>query len=372
MISKKNFCFLYKSQKLKLVLYYITFFCLFDYLLGEKILNYAYENSILIDPHKKSELIDANEKKYRVSHPNFHHTLKKNVKLQSQWGEFIYETCTDKNGFRIHCHKKKVFDDEIILIGDSFTEGIGLNYEKTFAGMLSKKFNKNFHNMGVASYSPIIYKTKIKFFLERKIINPIGVIVFLDISDIDDEFYYYSCKNNKSVCSNNDDVPIDTNKEIIRETINFPLFKKTKKIIRQTKRNFFPKVHSYEKDFHRSAWTYSKNNNKINTGIANSIQNMEELYLYLKTKNIPLSLAVYPWPGQILYDKENSLQVEIWKDFCESRCENYINLFPTFFEEGETLSRKQIVNKFYLKNDVHFNESGNKKIFNKIVEMNLF
>ena len=98
--------------------------------------------------------------------------------------------------------------------------------------------------------------------------------------------------------------------------------------------------------------------------ITNAIKNMNDLYLFLESKNIPLSLAVYPWPGQILYDKQESLQVKIWRDFCISRCKNYINLFPEFFEEIKTSSEKLVVKKYYLKNDVHFNEEGNKKIFN--------
>ena len=131
------FYFLKKNQKLRLILYYIVIFCLFDYFLGEKILNYSYKNSILNNPSEKLKVVIENEKKYRISHPNFHHTLQRNVDTQSQWGESIYKTCTDKNGFRIHCGEIKKFDEEIILIGESFTEGIGLNYEETFAGMLS-------------------------------------------------------------------------------------------------------------------------------------------------------------------------------------------------------------------------------------------
>ena len=332
--------FLKRSQMLKLVLYYLICFCLFDYFLGQKILDYSYKNLILKDPSEKIKAIIENEKKYRIPHPNFHHTLQKNINIRSQWGEHIYKTCTDKNGFRIHCDRINKFDKEIILIGDSFVEGIGLNYEKTFAGMLSNELKINFQNMAVASYSPAIYEKKIIFFLEKKIINPSEVLVFLDISDIDDEFYYYNCKNNKSVCSKSDDVTLNTDKKIIKK-INFPIFKKIKRTIRLEKRKFFPKIHVYDKNYHRSSWTYLKNDKKVNIGIANAIKNMNQLYLYLESKNIPMSLAVYPWPGQILYDKQDSLQVEIWKDFCITKCKTFINLFPPFFEEIDTLSKKK-------------------------------
>ena len=52
--------------------------------------------------------------------------------------------------------------------------------------------------MGVSSYSPVIYKNKIIYFIEKglKIKN---VLVFVDISDIDDEANnYIECE--KKVC----------------------------------------------------------------------------------------------------------------------------------------------------------------------------
>ena len=93
---------------------------------------------------------------------------------------------------------------------------------------------------------------------------------------------------------------------------------------------------------------------------------MDELYNYLNERNIPLSLAIYPWPGQILHDKVNSKHVSIWKEFCEQRCENFINLFPLFFDEINHNSKEKVIELFYLKNDVHFNEDAHKKIFEKI------
>ena len=144
------------------------------------------------------------------------------------------------------------------------------------------------------------------------------------------------------------------------------LHEKTKRAVKLLKRKIFPKNNIYEKDFLRSSWTYSDDNEIILEGINRSLKNMEELYNYLNERNIPLSLVIYPWPGQILYDKVNSKHVNIWKKFCEQRCENFINLFPLFFDEINQNSKEKVVELFYLKNDVHFNEDAHKKIFEKI------
>ena len=365
----------YRKDLFKIIISFIIFLLSVDFFLGEQIINYANKKSFLLKPSENLKLIIENEKRYRISHPVFHHTLIENINTKSQYGNLIYKTCTDINGFRIHCGEIRKFDKDIVLIGDSFTEGIGLNYEKTFAGMLSNEFKINFHNMGVSSYSPIIYKKKIKFFLEQNIINPKDVIVFLDISDIEDEFYYYECKGKKSVCSKEDFGQYPLKLPLLHESSKeyyFPFFKKLTNLIRDTKRSLFSKFKNpkIKKDNIRAGWTYLKKNNKVNIGIENAIKNMEELHSYLKSKNVQMSIAVYPWREQILYGKEESVQVKIWRDFCIDRCKEFINFFPLFFDETKTLSKKKIVKKYYLKGDSHFNMVGNKKIFDKLKKIN--
>ena len=49
--------------------------------------------------------------------------------------------------------------------------------------------------------------------------------------------------------------------------------------------------------------------------INKSLNEMEKLYQLLIEKKIKLSLGVYPWPHQLIYDSSNSLQVKIWQKF---------------------------------------------------------
>ena len=82
-----------------------------------------------------------------------------------------------------------------------------------------------------------------------------------------------------------------------------------------------------------------------------------------------MSLAVYPWPHQLNNDIEESNHVAIWKEFCENRCENFINYFPIFFNDINNSSFLETYNKFYFKNDPHFNKSGHKVLANKLIEI---
>lgn len=303
------------------------------------------------------------EKKYRIKNKIYHHTLKSSIKAKSIWGKNKYITCTDKNGFRQHCEIKNKNDKSLILIGDSFVEGIGLEYEKTFAGMLSKELNYSVYNMGVSSYSPVIYKNKIIYFIEKGL-KIKDVLVFIDISDIDDEANnYIECE--KKVCGKK---IIDNKKEKKVEEIKkkFPFFYLIKSSIKNIKRLIRPKVYIYRKDFVRSNWTFINETENIKLGIKNSINHMNELYSYLAEKNISLSVAIYPHPGQILHDKKESKQVKIWQNFCENKCKYFINYFPIFFDELDSNKPKKIIDKYYIKNDIHFNYEGNLIIYNKL------
>ena len=319
---------------------------------------------------KKSEIdrIRSIEKSYRVKNKYFHHTLKQNIEIESTWGAVKYLVCTNKFGFRKNCNKKEnLKNKKLILIGDSFTEGVGLNYKDTFAGMLDQSSKYEIINMGVTSYSPIIYFNKIKYYIDRGL-KADHVIIFVDISDIDDEANYYTkCKNSDYVCDKKKINKINLNNEIERNKKIFPLSSKIKTGTKKLKRKIKPKNYLYRKDFVRSNWTYIKPNRNINEGIFNSIKHMDLLYKYLKSKNIPISVAVYPHPGQILHDKEDSLQVKIWQKFCVAKCKYFINLFPTFFEEKGKTNNMNIINKYYIERDIHLNKNGNEKIFKYLI-----
>ena len=96
--------------------------------------------------------------------------------------------------------------------------------------------------------------------------------------------------------------------------------------------------------------------------INEQVKTMTELYELLKKNNIKLSVAVYPWPQTILYDKRENLMKTTWENFCKNKCANFINTFPLFINEGDTMTKRKIIEKYYIENDFHFNLEGNKLI----------
>ena len=120
------------------------------------------------------------------------------------------------------------------------------------------------------------------------------------------------------------------------------------------------------------AWTYYININygeiPVKESIKISINQMNQLYETLISKNISLSIVIYPLPPQLAFDKELSMQVKIWEKFCYLKCKQFINSFPYFFEKLNETSFLEVNNKYFIQNDVHFNKKGNQAIANLITK----
>jgi len=291
------------------------------------------------------------------------------VRLEDRWGDNYYNLCTDINGFRISCvvkdQKLNEESDQIIIIGDSFTEGLGVEYEDTFAGRIDSYMNQyNVKNLGVSSYSPSIYYSKIlKHSSEFNRLKE--VYVFIDISDIQDEAQFYTLSSDGTVFDKGRDVEDYNFKRGLFNLfpVIYSVLDRIKiKILSSDKKQILSK----EEYNIRSAWTwmdgFEYGGLGIKGGIDQATQSMQKLSTFLESKDVELSVVVYPWPDQIKYGTVNSKQVQIWKNFCEGRCKNFIDAFPEFFKLKKEFNIDYVLNKYYLSGDVHFSKAGHELI----------
>ena len=126
-----------------------------------------------------------------------HHDIIPGIETPRVWGRVIYPWKADKYGLRAGTcapgEPEKAWP-AIFVIGDSFVEAVGSSYEQSFTGLMAcdaARQKKAVWNLGVASYSPIIYWKKIKAAAARIGVRPAEVYVFLDLSDIDDDANVY-------------------------------------------------------------------------------------------------------------------------------------------------------------------------------------
>ncbi len=313
----------------------------------------------------------------RIKSNIYHHDLAKNAnEKDSTWGDTTYTTKTNSLGFRDRINRKIPLKTEkirLVFIGDSVTEGLGLNYEDTFVGLIENalKEKHSILNAGVTSYSPIIYWKKIDYLINKVGLQFDELIVYLDVSDIQDEASIYKL-NDSGVASGFKGAVSERKKilqsELIKEnTILWAwlrsLRKKEKPAI--PRESIFSKkeTQTYENsiNLHRGSWTFDENIYKEygEKGLNLSAIYMENLLETLKANDIKMTLAIYPWPGQIFYDNVNSKHAVFWENWAKKNKVKFVNHFIDFFLSKNEFGAIKTIEKYYILGDVHLNTKGN-------------
>jgi hypothetical protein len=102
----------------------------------------------------------------------------------------------------------------------------------------------------------------------------------------------------------------------------------------------------------------------VEGGIRKNLQYMSELKRVLDRHNIKMTVVVYPWPAQLFFEDASHRGVQLWKDFCiKEDCYNFIDANQFFFDEIQKSSKFEVIQKYYIPGDIHFNEEGNRAMF---------
>lgn len=220
-----------------------------------------------------------------------------------------------------------------------------------------------------------------KWLIEEKNFKFDELVVFIDISDVQDEAQYYILDNKENVVTRGVIEKFIENRNLRLLFINildkYTFF--TFKIIQFLKNPHYYSVKSQDKNFNswsviiadgpnnRGNWTI-KNLSYSKEGVSLSMKYMDKLFTLCKNYNIKMTIAVHPWPNQIWYEDLDSKQVQIWKNFSEERGIKFINNFPIFIKKNISDNDKlDILKKNYFPADVHFNEYGSKIIANNFI-----
>jgi hypothetical protein len=133
---------------------------------------------------------------YRQSDDTFHHSLVPGETGSLKGTEFHTQYSINSLGFRDRefTTAKPEGTFRILVLGDSYTEGYGVEADETFSKQLEKSLNanseKNYEviNTGVASFSPIIEYLTLK--KKGLALNPDLVLLNFDWSDPMDDYRY--------------------------------------------------------------------------------------------------------------------------------------------------------------------------------------
>jgi hypothetical protein len=348
-----------------LVLYCLALFLFFDFL---------YSTFTMGQEHARIA---------RVADPVYDHGLIPNFDGYDIWGEARYPLFTNSLGFKDGSVREVPLKSDrrrILLIGDSFTEAIGIPYQDSFAGLLNRAGEERaqgieFLDAGVASYSPSIYYKKVKYLLDRGLQFD-EVVLLSDSSDVEDEATSYFCIDDdpqyRKFCAAPPGVyppaaPLKRDFFIDHFVITNRVRVVLKRWMQSGSGN---RRRAIEHDHDRIGWTTPNPDPAryrplgVEGGIARSLQNMTKLSDLLASRSIPLTIVVYPWAQQIAQNDRDSRQVRLWRDFCPGRCKAFIDLFPAFFAAAD--ADEDWYQRLYILGDDHFSAAGNRMLYEEL------
>jgi len=302
-----------------------------------------------------------------------------------------YKIFTDKNGYRYSGKIKK--DDQenlIVFLGDSFTYGVGLNFEETFVGKI-QKININYEvlNLAVPSYSPTTYLYQLESLIKKNIV-PKKIVLMLDLTDVSDEASRWKINENNQkpslrVSSNIDSPKQDSDKNKFKEFKN-KNFKGSRMIfayinnqIRLIKIKFLKKI---SKDYSELGITKTgdftyKDYENLETklwlplgfegGLKKIKSNVKKISIISNKINADFYIVIYPWAVTLQYGQKIFNWENFGDDLCNiSNCRKLISLFDVFNEEKEK-HENWSTDLFFLY-DTHWNEKGHDIVAKSLLE----
>src|SRR5579871_2521693 len=94
---------------------------------------------LLFDFLYSSLTMGEDGRRARIPNPVYDHGFSANFDGYDVWGEVRYRLITDSLGFKDGSVREVALQSNlrrVLLIGDSFTEGIGMEFDDSFAGLL--------------------------------------------------------------------------------------------------------------------------------------------------------------------------------------------------------------------------------------------
>ena len=342
-----------------------------------------------------------NNRAHRIKSFYYHHDLRPMASFYDHWGYEKYQIFTNNLGFKDKNNRKINFKNRnLLFIGDSFTEGVGIKYEDTFVGLIESKLkekNDNIEilNAGVQSYSTSIYLSKIHYLLNIKKLPITDIVVVVSGGDIFDDAYKYLDIDENFILNH-----VDHKNKIVINLINF--FKSNTLIyqvisritppkvipgliksqfIKKTSLNYDEKENKLLKisndEISKMSFLYLQDYNYLfskdefdkwgKNAIDKSINNLKELSKIAEKKNINLNIFYLYEPAIILREPDIAVLTYI-KDSFKSLETNNVSFFELNDYFKGYKDKYEVYKNLFFINDIHLNKKGNKQVFEEILK----
>jgi len=308
----------------------------------------------------------------------YHHDLRPNVSVEDEvWGPRRSPYRTNSLAFRDRAVREVPLRSDrprIVFIGDSFTEGVGVPYADSFVGRVDSALaprGVEVMNAGVISYCPVIYYRKVKHLLEDVGLRFDLLAVYIDIGDIQDEVTY-KLDADQNVRPRAARRVAELAADQAKGGRGFFRFPRLKRFLDRNSllwsRAYVGLERLFPMEGNRAGlWTVDDGFYEAygREGLETAREDMDRLRDVLRAHGIPLVVAVYPWPDQVLHHDRDSRQASFWRRWAADNGAGFIDYFPRFIDAG---APREVLGRYYIPGDVHWNEAGHGLIADGFLE----
>ena len=300
---------------------------------------------------------------HRIPSATTHHALRPLTVDKDRWGDAEVEFAVNSLGCRDAAARavSATAEQRVVFIGDSFTEGVGVDWASSWVGRVASVLPGEVLNAGVSSYCPNIYARRIRELMEQGVQFQ-EVVVAIDLSDPLDEIGRYMRDAVGNVVARPTAAWGGGAKGFLyQHSLTYggiTRFRQARFAASSAGRELAANE-MRAGNLARSEWTMRGN---ATEGLKLAEGYMDELAALLKARGIALTVVVYPWPVQLERGDRDSLQVRVWRAWSTKNGARFIDLFAPFFDTPDALRR------LYIPGDVHWNAEGHKFVAERFLE----
>ena len=333
--------------------------------------------NVLKTPKAESSGSDSSPA-HRYFSKEFHHGFVPRVWGKEQYGPFQATYFINSMGMRDENMRNvstKVKGKRILLMGDSYIDGVGLPYEKTVAGQLGPAIpGVEVLNGGVASYCPSLMRDRLRVWVDRQHLRFDLLVAFIDISDLENELCY-----TKDLAGN---YQKNWSEEFrsFREK-NMAVDQKFRRSLMQSVEKNFVVLGAIVRNLRIAyekagcpggtmEWDYADwpaYQGPLEPWIQKSLEKqseaMDEVAELCRGQGAGLAVVVYPWLQQVRRGYAEDRHTIFWQRWCLSRDVPFLSLYPDFLAV-----RKEIREYVLADEDSHWCQRGCQIVARRLLD----
>jgi hypothetical protein len=305
---------------------------------------------------------------------DYHHGFAPKRVATETWGPQPYTFVTNSLGFKDQTPRDVPLQSarrRLMFVGDSYTEGVGFPYAQTWVGLVDRALadqDIEVLNGGVASYCPKTVYYKVKALLDGGL-HVDHIVFFIDVSDMQDELIF-----NDFIPANKDADDAWAGRFV--KTPYPPTFAQysltARTILKRRgqdpwKQAIFTDPHTNERfvfsnfNLEREGWTRGAKPDWLDAAEGSAAYYVTKLAALCATHGIAFEIAIYPWPGEIMFNDAHSRYRDFWLRFSGEQHLMCYDLHDVFLP-ADPAARQRILAQDFIPNDVHWSAAGHRLV----------